>query len=209
MSTNTEHRPAEHGRKPGSHLGSARPARTRGARPCTARTSCPSAIATLAFADTELPLGHGESHDEAGGRRPRAASAGARSRTSACSKSAPGSGFLTACMAQLADAVLSVEQHADLAEAARARLAAPARRNVRIEVADALDDFATNDAVRRGRTDWRGFCVAGSFPRLGPPGGRLFADHRRVPGHAGACCTRASMRSTGTMKACSKPIFPI
>ena len=44
-----------------------------------------------------------------------------------------GSGYLTACLARLAREVVSLERHADLADAARARLAAQGIGNADVE----------------------------------------------------------------------------
>jgi protein-L-isoaspartate(D-aspartate) O-methyltransferase len=86
-----------------------------------------------------------------------------------------GSGFVTACLAKLAGEVLSVEQHADFADAARARLAAANIADARVETADAVigfdpgqtfDVMVVTGAVHALPQHWRGWLK---------PGGRLFA----------------------------------
>ena len=91
-----------------------------------------------------------------------------------------GSGYLSACLGALARDVVSLELHADLADAARARLQALAIGNVAIEAADA---FAW-DTDRR----FDAICVGGAvdvvperFLRWLRPGGRMFVVHGRAP----------------------------
>jgi len=140
----------------------------------------PEALRALAYADLELPLGHGERM-----LKPvvegRILQALALQPTDEVLEIGTGSGFLTACLGRLAREVVSLEQHADLAEAAHARLAAEGLdANIRIEVADALQ-YATErrfDAV----------CVGAAVATLPPaflgwlrPGGRLFVVQGRAP----------------------------
>ena len=83
----------------------------------------PEALRALAYADTALPLGHGESM-----MKPvlegRALQALLPQAGECVLEIGAGSGYLTACLATLAREVVGIERHADLAEAARARLAA-------------------------------------------------------------------------------------
>lgn len=98
----------------------------------------------LAFADIQLPLGHGEVMFKPviEGRILQMLDLQAHERVL---EVGTGSGFLTACMARLAASVTSVERHADLAQAARARLAAARIGNVRVETGDALGDAQTSE----------------------------------------------------------------
>jgi len=92
-----------------------------------------------------------------------------------------GSGYLSACMGELAREVLSLEIDAELATTARARLdAAGLGNNVRIETADAL----SWDTERR----FDAICVTGAvdvipsrFAQWLRPGGRLFVIRGRSP----------------------------
>lgn len=95
----------------------------------------------LAFADLALPLGHDEvmMKPVLEGRVLQAAAPQAGEHAL---EIGTGSGFLTACLARLAGSVTSVEQHADFANAARARLTAAGIANARIQVADAVREFA-------------------------------------------------------------------
>lgn len=138
------------------------------------------AHATLAYADVALPLAHGESM-----LKPvlvgRALQALLPQAGESVLEIGTGSGYLTACLAELAREVVSIERHADLADAARARLQALGRGgNVRIEHADAFG-YAPDrrfDAI----------CVTGAVDAIPPqfvewlaPGGRLFIVHGRAP----------------------------
>lgn len=127
----------------------------------------------LAYADLELPLGHGQAMAKPviEGRTLQALKPQADEDVL---EIGTGSGYLTACLAHLARDVVSLEIHPDLADAARARLeAAGLGSNVRIETADALawDTDRRFDVV----------CVTGAvaavparFLQWLRPGGRLF-----------------------------------
>lgn len=100
----------------------------------------PERFRTMAFVDVELPLGHGEVmlKPVIEGRILQALALESGHRVL---EIGTGSGFLTACIASLAGQVVSVEQHADFAEAAQGRLAAAGIGNAGIEVADAFSGF--------------------------------------------------------------------
>jgi protein-L-isoaspartate(D-aspartate) O-methyltransferase len=140
----------------------------------------PAAYRALAYADLALPLGHGQEmlKPVVEGRVLQAL--GLRPGDSVL-EVGTGSGYLTACLGRLAREVVSLELYPDLADAARARLAAQGLDgNVRIEAADALQ-YRTErrfDAV----------CVAGAVDAIPPrflewlaPGGRLFVVQGRAP----------------------------
>jgi protein-L-isoaspartate(D-aspartate) O-methyltransferase len=143
----------------------------------------------LAFADVEIPLGHGETMNKpvVQGRILQALEV--RPGDSVL-EIGTGSGYLTACLAHLGREVLSIEQHADLAERARARLAEAGLANVRIEVGDALsgwqperrfDAIAVNGAVAtipQRFLDWLN------------PGGRLFIVRGVAPAMEAVLLTR-------------------
>lgn len=134
----------------------------------------------VAYADLELPIGHGETMMKpvVEGRMLQALALQAGDDVL---EIGTGSGFISACLGQLAGSVLSLERHADLAEAARARLDATGLGgNVAIEVADAL----AYDTERR----FDAVCVTGAVDtipsRFGAwlrPGGRMFIVRGRVP----------------------------
>lgn len=91
----------------------------------------------LAFADVALPLEHGEFMFKPvlEGRVLQSLSVQA---TDEVLEIGAGSGFLTACLANLARAVTSIDIHADFVERVRLRLQATGMTNVRVEVADAM-----------------------------------------------------------------------
>ncbi|MER2177401.1 MAG: protein-L-isoaspartate O-methyltransferase [Stenotrophomonas maltophilia] len=127
----------------------------------------------LAYADIELPLGNGQKMMKPviEGRTLQALDLQPGDEVL---EIGTGSGYLSACMGELAREVLSLEIDADLAATARARLdAAGLGNNVRIETADAL----TWDTERR----FDAICVTGAvdvipsrFTQWLRPGGRLF-----------------------------------
>lgn len=100
----------------------------------------PAAHRDLAFADLGLPLGHGEvmMKPVVEGRLLQAASP---SRDETVLEIGTGSGFVTACLAHLAERVVSVELHTDLAETATANLRKAGVGNADIEVADAVHGY--------------------------------------------------------------------
>jgi protein-L-isoaspartate(D-aspartate) O-methyltransferase len=134
----------------------------------------------LAYADLQLPIGHGEVM-----LKPvveaRVLQALALRPGDSVLEIGTGSGWFAACLGALAGEVLSLERHADFVDAARARLdAAGLGGNVALETADALawDTDRRFDAV----------CVSGAvaelperFLRWLRPGGRLFAVRGRAP----------------------------
>lgn len=134
----------------------------------------------LAYADLELPLGHGQTMAKPviEGRTLQALKPQADEDVL---EIGTGSGYLTACLARLARDVVSLEIHPDLADAARARLDATGLgNNVRIEAVDAL----SWDTDRRFDV----ICVTGAVAtvpaRFLPwlrPGGRLFVVRGASP----------------------------
>lgn len=134
----------------------------------------PPVYRALAFADMEIPLGHGEAmwypKVEA-----RVLQALALKRTDRVLEVGTGSGYLTALMAAQAMQVVSVEIHPDLKEAAEAKLKAHGFANVTVRLGDAARDWGED-----GRFDV--IVLTGSTPVLPEaffkrlnPGGRLFA----------------------------------
>lgn len=137
------------------------------------------ALRGLAYADTELPLGHGEVM-----MKPvmegRALQALLPAAHESVLEIGTGSAYLTACLAQLAREVVSIERHADLAEAAQGRLAVQGIGNAQVRTADAL-------AWNPGRT-FDVICVTGAvdaiparFVEWLTPNGRMFAVRGRAP----------------------------
>jgi len=97
----------------------------------------PTRLRDLAFADTVLPIGHGERMlpPKIQGRFLQAVEPGA---DEAVLEIGTGTGFLTACLARLAGQVHSVDIEADFTARARDHLAALGIENVKLETADAM-----------------------------------------------------------------------
>lgn len=134
----------------------------------------PPAYRRLAYSDTRIPLGHGQTMMppviEA-----RLLQALELTRDDYVLEIGTGSGYLCACLARLARAVESVEIHEDFTAAARARLEALGIDNV---------ELATGDAARgwNGGRQYDAIALTGAVPevpdayrRALAPGGRLFA----------------------------------
>jgi protein-L-isoaspartate(D-aspartate) O-methyltransferase len=134
----------------------------------------PAAQRNLAFADVDLPLGHGEIM-----LRPviegRLLQAALPTREESVLEVGTGSGFFTACLGRLAGRVTSLDVEPDFIDAANRRLHAANVRNVTLENADAVRDFKANEAydvmvvtgaVYELPPQWRGFVK---------PGGRIVA----------------------------------
>ena len=133
----------------------------------------PQQYRNLAYADIQLPLPYDEVMME-----PRLEARLLQALDPRPDESAleigTGTGFLSACLAQLAGQVTSVDIHSEFREQAAVRLAVQAIRNVRLEVGDAArgwDDGQRYDAI----------AVTGSLPELHEGyhhslsiGGRLF-----------------------------------
>jgi protein-L-isoaspartate(D-aspartate) O-methyltransferase len=139
----------------------------------------PSDYRELAFADVEIPLGHGQAMlaPKIEGRILQALEI---EPIDAVLVVGAGSGYLTACAARLAKHVTSVDIFPDFATRAEANIAASGIDNVEINVADALalSYPAVFDAI----------AVTGSVPELDRhfvdmlrPQGRLFIVVGREP----------------------------
>ena len=133
----------------------------------------------LAFADLPLPLAHGEvmMKPVVEGRMLQAL---LLEPSDEVLEIGTGSGFATACLAQLARAVTSIDIHADFIESTTQRLANAGINNVRLETADAMawqpgrqfDAIAVTAAVAK---------IPDAFTRWLKPGGRLFVIHGLSP----------------------------
>jgi len=139
----------------------------------------PETHRALAYADIELPLGHGERM-----MKPvvegRALQALDLQPGDEVLEIGTGSGFLAACLGMLARDVVSIDRHADFVDLARERLQAQGIANVAVEAADAM----TWDTDRR----FDAVCVTGAvaavpsrFLQWLRPGGRMFVVRGNPP----------------------------
>ena len=139
----------------------------------------PRAFLELAFADTEIPLGHDQSMlaPKIEGRLLQALQIGPMDRVL---EIGTGSGYMTACLARLGQRVTSVDIFADFIDAARGRLHEQHADNVELVVADAMtlslperfDAIAVTGSV--AELDER-------FIKMLNPHGRLFIVVGRPP----------------------------
>ncbi|HVI58110.1 MAG TPA: protein-L-isoaspartate O-methyltransferase [Luteimonas sp.] len=139
----------------------------------------PESHRALAYADIELPIGHGERMMKpvVEGRLLQALGLDGDEEVL---EIGTGSGFLAACLGRLARDVVSLERRADFVDAARLRLQAQGIANVAVEVADALawdtdrrfDAIAVTGAVA---------AVPSQFLQWLRPGGRMFVVRGTPP----------------------------
>lgn len=133
----------------------------------------------LAYADLSLPIGHGQfmMKPVVEGRTLQALAIAGTDRVL---EIGTGTGYLTACLAQLGASVHSLEIDPAMADAARERLAAQGIANATVEAADAFSWASDQryDAV----------CVTGAVAEIPArflewlaPNGRLFVIHGQSP----------------------------
>lgn len=140
----------------------------------------PPAYRDLAFADMEIPLGHGEVM-LAPKLEARLVQELGLNPTDRVLEIGTGSGYMTALLARLAAQVVSVEIVPDFSRAAAARLAENGIRNATLEIGDGALGWARS-------APYDAILVTGSLPMLPEdipaqlaPGGRLIAVVGRAP----------------------------
>lgn len=146
------------------------------------------AYRALAYTDMELPTGHGE-HMLKPVVEGRALQALKLEADESVLQIGTGSGYLAACMGSLAREVMSLERHADLADAARGRLAAQGIANVDVVAADAFA-WTTDrrfDAICVGAAV---DAVPERFVQWLRPGGRMFIVRGHAPAMEAVLVTR-------------------
>ena len=150
----------------------------------------PEEYAALAFADAEIPIGHGEfmMTPTIEGRVLQALELGGNEKVL---EIGTGSGFLTACLANASKHVTSIDIHSDFVESAGWRLADCGIDNVELIEMDGTQELpaGTFDAI----------AVTGSMQTLDSrltdalnPGGRLFVVVGEAPVMAATLVTRGS-----------------
>lgn len=139
----------------------------------------PAAYHDVAFADFEIPIGHEQlmMAPKVEGRLLQALQIGRADRVL---EIGTGSGFLTACLARLADTVLSVDIFPDFIDSAEQKLERQQIDNIELRVADGL--------TLEAESEFDAIAVTGSVPELEErfvqmlrPGGRLFIVTGRRP----------------------------
>jgi protein-L-isoaspartate(D-aspartate) O-methyltransferase len=117
----------------------------------------PDAYRDAAFADSAIPLGHGEHMlpPKIVGRFLQALDLGERDSVLEVGS---GSGYLTAAMAMQCGRVRSIDRHADFVSAARARIASLGLGSTDFAVADAFEPGAL------GGGSWDAVVLTGSLP---------------------------------------------
>ena len=139
----------------------------------------PDAYRDLAFADMEIPLAHSQ--------QMLAPKVEGRLLQALCLESSDdvleigtGTGFLTACLAQLASSVVSIDIYEDFSRGAKEKVEKLELGNI---------EFRTEDALVMGHQEqFDAIAVTGSIPELDEhfirmlrPGGRLFVVVGREP----------------------------
>jgi protein-L-isoaspartate(D-aspartate) O-methyltransferase len=168
----------------------------------------PDRYRPLAFVDMEIPLGHGEVM-LAPKLEARMLQELTLKNTHRVLEVGTGSGYMTALIAHLAAHVYSVELYPDLAESARAKLAAHGITNATVEVGDAASGWprhAPYDAI----------VLTGAVPVLPAqlrtelqPGGRLLAVVGEPPVMTAilvTCVTEGVYNQTGLFETCIAPL---
>lgn len=147
-----------------------------------------SRFAQLAYADTEIPLKHGQKMMKpiVEGRLLQALEL---NRSHSVLEIGTGSGYLTACLAALAGDVTSIDYYQDFVDQATGRLSDLGIDNVTIECMDAMA------AQPEGQFD--AIAVTGSMPRPDQrllaslkPGGRMFVITGDSPAMSAELVTR-------------------
>jgi protein-L-isoaspartate(D-aspartate) O-methyltransferase len=132
----------------------------------------PAGYETLAFADTEIPIGHGQSMmtPTVEGRVLQSLRLGPRDRVL---EVGTGTGFLAACLARLAGEVTSVDIVDEFLEIAASNLERSSSANVELAAMDAMRELPEGD--------FDAIAITGSIEVFDPrfvmalrPGGRLF-----------------------------------
>ena len=156
----------------------------------------------MAYADLALPLGHGERM-----LKPvvegRALQALALDGSESILEIGTGSGYLTACLAELGREVLSVELHQDFVTSARQHLTATGNIHAEVVCSEAVHDF--DPGSRRFDAILVGGAVAEIPERFLSwlnPAGRLFAIRGVEPAmHA------VLVRNNGAARFTEQPLF--
>ena len=168
----------------------------------------PAQYAGLAFADLEIPIGHGQSMLSPKMEARILQSLGLR-KTDDVLEIGTGSGYMTALLATLARQVVSVERIAGLSEAAAVKLAAHGISNVALETGDGARGWDAGQydvIVLTGSSE----VLPESFLQQLKPGGRLFAVVGTAPVMEAmlyTCVSPGIYRSSSLFETCIPPLI--
>lgn len=149
----------------------------------------PQGCEDVAYADTEIPLAHGQVmlRPVIEGRLLQALDLGSDDRVL---EVGTGSGYLTACLASLSASVTSIDIHEDFVAAATDKLDAAGINNVSLACMDAMAELPGGE--------FDAIAISGSVPRIDDrfvqalkPGGRLFLVVGESPVMSAILITRA------------------
>jgi protein-L-isoaspartate(D-aspartate) O-methyltransferase len=168
----------------------------------------PDAYKSLAYADTEIPIGHSH-HMMSPKIEAHALQALACQADETALEIGTGSGYLTACLAQMARQVHSVDIHSDFTEMARANLDQIGINNAVLYTDDAAHGW--------GKTDrYDAVAVTASMPEYDPVfeqslrlGGRLFVIVGAAPVMKAMLITRlndSDFSRTELFETCIEPL---
>ncbi len=152
----------------------------------------------LAFADLEIPLGHGEVM-LAPKMEARMVQELSLRKTDKILEVGTGSGYVTALLAKLGGQVVSVERIAEFSHAAARRIAGHGLENVRLEIGDASEGWLAQQP-------YDVILLTGSVPELPDAfkqqlavGGRLLAVIGELPVMTARLFTRVSERAFNSL----------
>ena len=150
----------------------------------------PGSCRSLAFADTNIPLGHGQVMMTpcVEGRLLQAL---AINSTDSILEIGTGSGYLTACLARLGRHVTSIEIYPDLHEVASGCLSAQGVGNVGLKVGDAFADLDTSEHFDAIAVTGSLPLLTGEFQQLLATGGRMFVITGSLPVMQAVLVTRS------------------
>lgn len=155
----------------------------------------PNGYEALAFSDTEIPIGQGESMMSPKVEGHVLQALDLKSSDNVL-EIGTGSGYLTACLASLCSNAYSVECHADLQASAEQRLKSLGFDNVTLWHGDAAHGW------QQAPRYYDAIAITGSLPEYDPcfeqqlkPGGRLFVITGDVPAMEATLITRVDERN--------------
>ena len=167
----------------------------------------PEAYEALAFADTEIPIGHGQAMmtPTLEGRVLQALQV---TKADEVLEIGTGTGFLCACLAGLASRVTSVDVYEDFVDAARTKLDELGLGNATLTAMDATEELPDDE--------FDAIAVTGSVETFDPrfvmalkPGGRLFIVVGEVPAMDARLVTRTGDNSWDTVSLFETSLLPL